>query len=206
MLGNEPRRRVLPTLITLVVIGVLLMTFDVRADGGGVVGVMRSGTQTLVAPLQKGAAVVVTPVADMVGSLTNVAGLREENEILRPQIAELQAELTAVQDQQARLELLEQLYDLETAGDELGRTVANVIGRPDAFDAALIINKGTSDGIAVGQPVVDTNGYVVGTVKNVTAGSATIVPITANRQALTVVVGDQIDCPPRRPSPTAREG
>jgi cell shape-determining protein MreC len=81
---------------------------------------------------------------------------------------------------------------MEAAGDEIGRTVANVIGRPDAFDAALIIDKGTSDGLVVGQPVVDTNGYVVGTVRSVTRGSATIVPITADRQALTVMVGDQI--------------
>ena len=192
MLNSEPRGRIVPTLITLVVVGVLLMTFDVRLEGGGVVGVLRTGTQTLVSPLQKGAAVVVNPVADMVDSLSNMAGLREENAALRSENAELLASIILVQDQMARLELLEQLYDLETAGDELGRTVANVIGRPDAFDAALIINKGTSHGVAVGQPVVDTNGYVVGTVKNVTGGSATIVPITANRQALTVVVGDQI--------------
>ena len=192
MLNNEARGRILPTLITLVVIGVLLMTFDVRLEGGGVVGILRTGTQTLVSPLQKGAAVVVNPVADMVASVTNMAGLREENVALRNENAELLASIILVQDQLARLELLEQLYDLETAGGELGRTVANVIGRPDAFDAALFINKGTSDGVAVGQPVVDTNGYVVGTVKNVTSGSATIVPITANRQALTVIVGDQI--------------
>ncbi len=192
MLDNEPRGRLLPTLVTLVVVGVLLMTFDVRLEGGGVVGVLRTGTQTLVSPLQKGAAVVVNPVADLVDSLSNMAGMREENVALRSENAELLASLILVQDQLARLELLEQLYDLEAAGDELGRTVANVIGRPDAFDAALIINKGTSDGVAVGQPVVDTNGYVVGTVKNVTRGSATIVPITANRQALTVIVGDQI--------------
>ena len=192
MLSNEPRGRILPTLISLIVVGVLLMTFDVRLEGGGVVGVLRTGTQTLVSPLQKAAAVVVNPVADMVDSLTNVASLQEENAALRAENAELLASLIGVQDQLARLELLEQLYDLETAGDDLGRTVANVIGRPDAFDAALIINKGTADGIAVGQPVVDTNGYVVGTVKDVTRGSATIVPITAVRQAVTVIVGDQI--------------
>jgi len=192
MLNNEPRSRILPTLVTLVVIGVLLMTFDVRLEGGGAVGVLRTGTQSLISPLQKGAAVVVNPVADMVDSVSNMAGLREENAALRNENADLLASIILVQDQLARLELLEQLYDLETAGDELGRTVANVIGRPDPFDAALFINKGTSDGVAVGQPVVDTNGYVVGTVKNVTSGSATIVPITANRQALTVIVGDQI--------------
>ena len=192
MTSRERRGRTFPTLITLLVVGVLFMTFDVRLQGGGVVGVLRDGAQTIVSPFQKGASYLVAPMAEMVDSLSNVAGLREENIALRRELAESEATVIAVQDQLARLELLEQLYGLEIAGNDLGRTVANVIGRPGAFDAALIIDKGTSAGIVEGQPVVDTNGYVVGTVKDVTRGSAIIVPITANRQALTVVVGDQI--------------
>ena len=168
------------------------MTFDVRLAGGGVVGVLRTGTQTLVSPLQEAASYVVNPVADVIDSISKVTGLQSENQALKSELAEAEAALIAVHDQLARLELFEQLYELETAGNELGRTVADVIGRPDAFDEALIIDKGSSDGIAIGQPVVDTNGYVVGTVKDVSSRSATIVPITASRQAVTVMVGDQI--------------
>jgi len=179
-------------LITLVVLGLLLMTFHVRLDGGGVVGVMRSGAQTIVSPLQEAAAFVVTPVADMVDSLSNIASLREENLALRADLAEAEAGLVSLQDQLARLETFEQLYELDIAGGELGRTVANVIGRPDAFDEALIINKGTSDGIAVGQPVIDSNGYVVGTVHSVTGGSATVVPVMVGPSGVKVMVGEQI--------------
>lgn len=166
------------------------MTFDVRLAGGGVVGVMRTGVQAIVNPLQQVASYVVNPVADMLDSLSNVATLREENLALRRELAEADAALIGVQDQLARLELFEQLYEMEASGAELGRTVANVIGRPD--QVALIIDKGTSDGVAVGQPVIDTNGFVVGTVKTVTAGSATIVPITAGPEGVTVLVGEQI--------------
>jgi rod shape-determining protein MreC len=192
MLTQEPRGRILPVLISLIVVGVLLMTFDVRSEGGGVVGSARTGAQTIIAPLQKAASFVVIPVADMIESLSNVANLREENTALRRELAAADAALIAVQDQLARLEYFEQLYEMEAAGDDIGRTVANVIGRPDAFDAALIIDKGSANGLVVGQPVVDTNGYAVGTVKTVTKNSATIVPITADRQALTVVVDDQV--------------
>lgn len=192
MLNQEPRGRTLPVLISLIVVGVLLMTFDVRSQGEGLVGAVRTGTQTLIAPLQEAASYVVNPVTDMIDSLSSITSLRQENAILRGELADSEAALIAVQDQLARLEFFEQLYEMESAGDDIGRTVANVIGRPDAFDAALIIDKGTSDGLLVGQPVVDTNGYAVGTVKSVTSGSATIVPITADRQALTVVVGDQV--------------
>lgn len=168
------------------------MTFDVRSAGGGVTSVLRSGTQTIVAPLQKAAAFVVNPVVDMVDSLSNVVTLRETNLELQRQLAEKEAALIAVDDDLARLELYEQLYDLEATGTDIGRTVAEVIGRPDAFDSALIIDKGTSNGIAVGQPVLDTNGYVVGSVQQVTRGTATIVPITVGPDGIAVTVGDQL--------------
>jgi cell shape-determining protein MreC len=45
--------------------------------------------------------------------------------------------------------------------------------------------------VVVGQPVIDTNGYVVGTVTSASPGSATIVPITAERQGITVQTGTQ---------------
>ena len=188
MLTSKRSDRALPTFISLLVIGVLLMTFDVRLQGGGVVGVLRSGTQTIVAPLQRLSSFVVSPVASALDSLSNVASLREQNAALSARLAESQAALVAVQDELAKLELLEQIYDLETDEDALGRTIANVIG---AVDAALIIDKGTRDGVLAGQPVIDTNGYVVGTVKSASIGSATILPIVATREGLTVLVGSQ---------------
>lgn len=191
MLSRQPGDRTLPTLITLLVLGVLLMTFDIRSEGGGVTGVLRSGTQTIVAPLQKGAAFVVNPVVDMIDSLSNVATLREENLILQRELAEIQAALVAVNDDLARLELYEQLYQLEATGTAIGRTVAQVIGQP-AQEGALIIDKGTSDGIAIDQPVTDTNGFVVGSVVQVNPGTATILPITVGPSGVAVAVGDQV--------------
>lgn len=188
MLNTKPSDRALPTFITLLVIGVLLMTFDVRLAGGGVVGVLRTGTQEIVSPLQRIAAYAVTPVANALDSLSNVASLREQNAALMAEIAEAEAALVAVQDDMAKLALLEQIYDLETDGAEIGQTVANVIG---SVDAALILDKGVRDGVLAGQPVIDPNGYVVGTVKSASTGSATILPITATREGLTVLVGSQ---------------
>lgn len=192
MLSQDRNDRALPTLITLLVVGILLMTFDVRLSGGGVVSVLRSGTQAIVAPLQEAASFVVNPVTDLIDDLSNVASLREQNAALSAELAETQAELVAVQDQLARLEHLESLYGLDTDEQAIGRTVANVIGIPDAFDSGIFIDKGTADGIVVGQPVIDTNGYVVGTVKSVGPSSATVVPITSSRAAVTVQVGTQV--------------
>lgn len=191
MLSRQSGDRTLPTLITLLVLGLLLMTFDIRSEGGGVIGVLRSGTQTIVSPLQKGTAFVVNPVVDVIDSLSNVASLREQNLALQRRVAELEADMVAVDDELARLDLYEQLYALESVGAALGRTVAQVIGQP-GMEGSLIIDKGTSHGIVVGQPVIDTNGYVVGSVEQATGGSATIVPITVGPAGVAVAVGDQV--------------
>jgi rod shape-determining protein MreC len=192
MLTRDRRDRALPTFVTLLVIGVLLMTFDVRLEGGGVVGSLRSGTQTLLAPVQKAAATVVNPVGDLIDSLSNVASLREENQILEAELAAATAALVAVQDDLARLDVFEQLEALAIDEASIGRTHANVIGQPDAFDQGFIIDKGTRDGVVPGQPVIDVNGYVVGRVKDASPATATVVPITVSRAGLAVLVGAQI--------------
>ena len=192
MLNPEPGNRTLPTLITLLVIGVLLMTFDIRSEGEGVAGVVRSGAQTVVSPLQEAASFVVSPVTDLIDSLSNVATMRAQNEALRQELADAQATIIANQADLARLRIFEQLWDLEATGSDIGRTVAEVIGRAGAFDGALIISKGTSSGINVGQPVLDNNGFVVGTVTAATPGTATVVPITIGPSGVGVAVGEQV--------------
>ena len=191
MLNRQPGDRTLPTLVTLLVIGLLLMTFDVRSEGAGVTAVLRTGTQTIISPLQKAAAFVVNPVVDLVDSISNVATLRERNLDLEQQLNEAEAEVIAMQDALARLEVLEQMYRLDATATSIGRTVAQIIGRPDPIDQTLIIDKGSSSGIAPGQPVIDSNGYVVGSVQNVTGGSATVVPIAVGPDGVAVTVEDQ---------------
>lgn len=168
------------------------MTFDIRSEGEGVTSVLRSGMQTVVSPLQKGAAFVVNPVLDVAKSLANITSLRETNLDLQRQVAELEAEMISVDDDLARLEFLEQYYDLEATGTDIGRVVTEVIGRAGPLDNALIIDKGTSNGIAVGQPVIDVNGYVVGSVQQAAGGTARVIPITVGSDGVAVTVGEQV--------------
>lgn len=191
MTSLDRSNRTMPTFITLVVIAVLLMTFDVRLQGEGVVAVIRGGTQTLLAPLQRAATVVVDPVADFFDGLSDITSLRENNDALRTELAEAQAELAEAGDDLARLETLERLYDLNLDETEVARTPANVIGRADQFDLAFQIDKGVNDGVLEGQPVIDSFGFVVGTVSDASPNTAIVVPIVASRNQVTVLVGSQ---------------
>lgn len=191
MMSRDRSDRSLPTLITLLVVAVLLMTFDIRLGGEGVVGVLRGGTQTLLSPLQRAATVVVDPVADFMDGLADISSLRETNDALRSELAEAQRRLAETEDALARLETLERLYDLDLDETEAAQTPANIIGRPDQFDLAFQIDKGVDDGVIVGQPVLDVNGFVLGTVTDASPNTAIVVPITASRNELTVLVGSQ---------------
>lgn len=192
MIEREGRDRTLPTFITLLVAAFLLMTFDVRMAEGSVAGGLRSAALRVLAPLQNLAAVVVDPIADLGEALTGLATLRAENQALLAEVARLQAELAGSQDLAARVQVLEQVNDLEILDPDTSKTPANVIGRPDPFDPSFVIDKGTDQGVAVGHPVVDPNGYVVGKVAEVSPGFATIVPITSDRESVTVLVDGQV--------------
>lgn len=191
MTTRDRSDRTLPTFITLVVVAILLMTFDVRLQGEGVVSVMRGGVQTLLAPLQRAATVVIDPVTDFLDGLSDIASLRETNEALRAELARAQAALAEAGDDLARLETLEALYDLRLEALEVAQTPANVIGRPDQFDLAFQIDKGVRDGVIEGQPVIDTYGFAVGLVTEASPHTAIVVPLQASRNRTSVLVGPQ---------------
>ncbi|GIU92237.1 MAG: hypothetical protein KatS3mg011_1143 [Acidimicrobiia bacterium] len=183
--------RTVPVAVTLVVLALVVMTFDVRADGRGVVGTFRSGVNQVLAPFQAAASAVVDPLADLVDGIGDLAGLRAENQALRARLAAAQAELASVEDQLERLEVLEALLDLELDLTELTVTHANVIGRTDSFDLSFRIDKGEESGVLAGHPVLDQNGYLVGRVVESWRGGAIVVPLIGDRNAVTVGVGDQ---------------
>lgn len=191
MTSMDRSDQTLPTFVTLVVVAILIMTFDIRTDGEGVVGTIRGGTQTLIAPLQRGAAFVVDPVTDFLDGLSDITSLRETNEALRAELARAQAALAEAGDDIARLEALEALHRLELESTEVARTPANVIGRADQFDLAFQIDKGVDDGVLEGQPVIDVYGFVVGTVDEASPNTAIVVPIQASRNQVSVLVGSQ---------------
>lgn len=173
-------------LVVLVVLSFLLMTFDVRASGEGVAGTLREGTQAVFAPLQEVATSLISPVADFIDGLANLAGLREENERLRDQIAELEGRLDEIAALEAELETLRRITDLTILDETVGTTPARVVGRGDNFDSGFTIDKGTADGVVVGNPVVDEYGALVGEVTMATESAATVEPIIRPTGAVTV--------------------
>ena len=122
-------------LIALLVMAFLLATFDVRTAGGGVGTTMREGAQTLFSPLQDVASAVTRPVVGFIDALSDIASLREENEALRQENAELQTEMDQFESVQAEIDHLREINDLK-APDDLP-TVTAQINSPGSSQMAV---------------------------------------------------------------------
>ena len=184
--------RALPLVVTLVVLSIVIMTFDIRSEGEGVLATLRGATNTILEPVERLGSVVVSPLADVIENLSEIRSLRDENEALRAKLAEEQAQNAANADLAARVAVLERVNDVRSEDlADYTTTAANVVGQTDSFDLSFRLDKGEEAGILVGHPVVDDFGYLVGRVAHSWSGGSIVVPIIADVNAVTVRVGEQ---------------
>jgi rod shape-determining protein MreC len=179
MIPQSGRRlnRVTILFLSLVAVGFIIATFDVRSADDSVGDVLREGTQSTFTPLQKAVDWVATPIVGFFDGIANLAGLRQENDRLHDQVRDLEAqvrETDALEEQVLQLELINGLE----IGEELSTVTARIYSSGStAFDHIRVIDKGANDGIVVGQAVVDEDG-LVGRIDLVSANDARIRLIT----------------------------
>jgi len=147
-------------MVVLLVVSFLLATFDVRSDGTGVGTTMRDGAQTLFSPLQDVASAITRPVVGFIDALSDIASLRSENERLRRENEGLQSQLDRVASLEADFAHLKEITGLEDPGG-LPTVVARIASSgSSSFDHVRYIDKGSDDGISLGDAVVDEKGLV----------------------------------------------
>jgi rod shape-determining protein MreC len=147
-------------MIALLVVAFFLATFDVRSDGTGVGTTMRDGAQTLFTPLQDVASGVTRPVVGFIDAISDIASLREENEALRAENAILQAQVQQFDSIQSELDHLRELNDLAVP-DDLPTVVARIVSAGSStYDLVRYIDKGSDDGISIGDAVIDEQGLI----------------------------------------------
>jgi rod shape-determining protein MreC len=104
--------------------------------------------------------------------------LRQENTELQAEVANLQTEVIALQQQVSEVELLAALLDFARSQRENEYLAASVVFRdPRPFLKYVVIDVGSDDGILSGMPVVGPEG-LVGRVDAVTANAARVQLIT----------------------------
>lgn len=161
----------------LVLAALTLVTIDARSNGTGVTADVRSKVHDVFSPLQSATHAVLRPIGDFLTGAVDYGSLKKENQRLRDQVASLERQQVQAAAEQAAAEQVLAEQNLSFLGGIPTVTVQIIDDGSSNFETSITVNKGTSDGIAMGQPVVSAGG-LVGSVESVSAHTATIVLLT----------------------------
>ena len=174
-------------LIVFCIISVLLLTFYLREGNAGPVHAIRSAAMTVTTPVRLVGSAIASPfgaVGNIVGNATasseTLSQLKEENERLTKQVAELsEAEKTA--------ERLQGLVGLQSTYN-LKSTAARIIGSAgDAWTDTVTLDKGSAAGFEPGMPVCGAGG-VIGQIIEVSATTSTVRLISDEQSGISAMV------------------
>jgi rod shape-determining protein MreC len=181
-------RRRRAVLFALIAASLILLT---ASFGDGLRSVER-GALEVFGPVQEGASTVLKPVRDAagwVGDTVDAKGevekLRAERDGLRRQLVEERGALRENRELRAFTKMEERL-----GLTEQGALGARVFGRsPTVWYATVTVNRGSSDGVKEGDPVVNGAG-LVGRVTMVSGGSSRVLLLTDGDFAVSARVNE----------------
>jgi len=179
MYDKQVRRRRL-TLAAFVIASVLLLTVYFGEGAGGGLHSVQRGALSVLAPIQEGAHRVLKPFRDLFGWAGDTIDAKQERDELveaNERMNRELAELATLRDDNAQYKELLQIN--ETGGmDAFEPVPALAYARSsNLFNSQVQIDKGSSAGVAVGQPVITGRG-LLGRVIEVASNTAVVVLVT----------------------------
>ena len=136
-------------------------------------------------PVEEGTSSIFRPVADFFSDVADLDRLQEENRRLLRENETLRNQNAALRGDSRRLEELEEALRVVTADPSAERLIAGVLSRIQGpLTRELRIDRGTSDGVAVGNPVLSVQGTLIGTVTKALPGSSFVRLLTDSRSSV----------------------
>jgi rod shape-determining protein MreC len=176
MLEFPSRQRPFPLLVTVVLVQLLLLAFQIKRDND--VRLARVWAVEVFTPLQRAASWSISTVR---GGWRNYIDLRHthaENEFLRAQMDKLQLQNRELESRAAEADRLAALLNFKQSHNDAPMLVAQVIGASaDLASRTIFINRGERDHLRRNLPVITPDG-VVGKIVEVLPGSAQVLLIS----------------------------
>jgi rod shape-determining protein MreC len=171
--SRAARRRGIAFLV-LLVIAVMLMAFS----SNPAVREIQSGVGFAFRPIQDTLDGAARGVSSVAAAIAEIDRLRVDNAALRTENERLAAENARLDEIRRENDSLTALLQLR-AGFDYKSTAAAVVARESSeFRRLVTLDKGTADGIAVGDVAVAAGGALAGRVTEVGPSSATVVLLT----------------------------
>ena len=190
MYRKQVRRR-RAVLLLLVAASLTLLSLYFQEGSGGPLHRFERGVSTVLGPFSEGADRALKPVRDMVNWFQETFEARGDREELEEEVASLRDQLAEQQSTAKQAEELSRLEKLTGGGlvpDGQETVTARVVGRsPSVWYSTVTIDKGTSAGVRVDDPVVAAGG-LAGKVTSATNGTAQVTLITDSTSSVTAQV------------------
>jgi rod shape-determining protein MreC len=187
MYRKQVRRR-RAVLLLLVAASLTLLSLYYREENGGPLHGVQDVVSTVFAPIESVADRALKPARDLVNWFHETFDARGENDRLRDQVAELRDQLARAQTTRQEAKEVAALDETLSGGivpDGTDPVTARVIGRsPTVWYSSVTVDKGSSDGVHVDDPVVAALG-LAGKVTQTTPNTAQVTLITDADSAVT---------------------
>src|SRR5215216_19038 len=190
MYRKQVRRR-RAVLLLLVAASLTLLSLYYREGNGGPLHGAQDVVSTIFSPISSVTDRALKPVRDLVNWFSETFEARGDKAQLEDQVASLRNQLAREQTQKGEAKELADLNELTSGGivpDGTTPVTARVVGRsPTVWYSTVTIDRGTSDGVRVDDPVVAAQG-LAGKVTETTPNTAQVTLITDADSAVTARV------------------
>lgn len=173
------------TLLMLVLASVTVLTLDYRGEVSHGITHVRNAARDVLAPLQRGIAAALHPIGDLFAGAARYGSVQAQNQQLQTSIGDLRRKMSEYAAEQQQLRQIAALDKVPFVSN-ITMIDAEVLSAPTSnFRDTLELDRGTSSGVAVGEPVVGSNG-LVGTVTSAGSSTATVQLITDTRSSVDI--------------------
>jgi rod shape-determining protein MreC len=189
---DKTARRRRAVLVALVALSLILLTaYFGESPNGRLHGVQR-GFLTVVSPIQEGANAALKPVRNLFGWFGNALHAKRQRDELLKQNDRLRAQLIARVDDERGYKRLLRLYHLDGGlhlFDYRPVTASVEAQSPNLWYSTVNIDKGSSAGVQVNDPVIDGEG-LIGKITTTAPDGAQVSLITDSTVAVAAMINE----------------
>lgn len=183
------RRAVLGLLVACALI--LLTAYFGESAGGGLHAIQR-GALAVFSPIESVAADAVKPFRDLFGWFGDTFHAKGENKKLKKEVQQLRSQVAQMSGDLRTSKQLDRITALDGARglDQMGPVDARVVlASPTLWYSTVNINRGTSDGVHVNDPVINADG-LIGRVTKTVSDAAQVLLITDSQSGVSARMAD----------------
>lgn len=194
MYDRKTIRRRRAVLAAFIVLSIVILTAYFGESQGGLFHTFQRGAQETFAPVETGASRALKPFRDFFGWAGDTIDAKDQNTELKDEVERLRTDLaqaqTSLRDAN-QLKAIRELHQENYFPTSTEPVTARVIAKsPTVWYSSVKIDKGTSDGVRLNQPVIAAGG-LAGKVISATGGTAEVRLITDGQSGVSAQVFPQ---------------